>query len=621
MSVPSDAPTALEGSKHSSSYSYPAAAETDEGRPGDKTDTQCKNDDDSQNGSDGDDDLSDDEKSKAARVLQKNYRGHQARSQAVSSKARWDQLLSDSQAVHDEKGAQDGQNDAGSRWHRALHASSKITNGHGTEANDEGSGGQDEEVGEEKKAKTLPIKDKNLEESYWLEMVDGRHRYGANLKYYHAKWEEADTTGSFFRWLDHGAGKKEDLPECPRSQLEKERVQYLNMEQRLNYLCRVDRKTGKLYWHVRGEPVDTSPNTWEDRGDGQGIVRREEPDSDARPSSPSGSSSSSLFDHSASSSDSSLEENEATHYAGAANEDTGGIKGRWKKLTNMFSTKGVGERMLRKTVKKNTWIFVADVDYHLFVGLKKTGTFQHSSFLGGGRVTAAGLIVVKNGLIKSLSPLSGHYKTSIDHYKTFLRQLEDQGADLSKVKVTGAEMTLLGLEKYGKFSKKRKSLTHKIFHPQAHKEEAAEEEYEHASPSEREKLDGHDRNPQSDGQAGEGGGRDQGKKGAQGGRDEFMRVLLMGRKKQDEPSATNGHGHRPSKDTMEAENGDKVETVHSVNDKDKDEKDQSRTTPPTQEQQHASAPPSESTPTPKTTLTDSYPTSGLENLSLGTPIL
>ena len=34
--------------------------------------------------------------------------------------------------------------------------------------------------------------------------------------------------------------------------------------------------------------------------------------------------------------------------------------------------------------------------------------------LAGGKVTSAGIIVVKDGIIKSLSPLSGHYRSSID---------------------------------------------------------------------------------------------------------------------------------------------------------------------------------------------------------------
>lgn len=76
----------------------------------------------------------------------------------------------------------------------------------------------------------------------------------------------------------------------------------------------------------------------------------------------------------------------------------------------------------------------------VFVGIKKTGSFQHSSFLSGGRVSAAGLITVRHGHIKSLSPLSGHYRTNISHYKQFLRELEQQGADLSRVHEHKAEL-------------------------------------------------------------------------------------------------------------------------------------------------------------------------------------
>ena len=82
--------------------------------------------------------------------------------------------------------------------------------------------------------------------------------------------------------------------------------------------------------------------------------------------------------------------------------------------------------------------------------------------LAGGKVTSAGIIVVKDGIIKSLSPLSGHYRSSIDvsaspdfaspslipsptatagsqtdrqHYRSFVGQLEQKGVDLSHVKI------------------------------------------------------------------------------------------------------------------------------------------------------------------------------------------
>ncbi len=108
--------------------------------------------------------------------------------------------------------------------------------------------------------------------------------------------------------------------------------------------------------------------------------------------------------------------------------------------------------MLRKTVSKNTWIYVSDMQCgyrgisshatvlmiisldNFFVGMKTTGTFQHSScqgrrstdvetqaesdpassVLSGGKVTCAGVIQCRDGKIQSLSPLSGHYRGSIE---------------------------------------------------------------------------------------------------------------------------------------------------------------------------------------------------------------
>jgi len=46
------------------------------------------------------------------------------------------------------------------------------------------------------------------------------------------------------------------------------------------------------------------------------------------------------------------------------------------------------------------WIFVLSTSKTLYVGKKKKGTFQHSSFLAGGATSAAGRLVVENGILK-----------------------------------------------------------------------------------------------------------------------------------------------------------------------------------------------------------------------------
>lgn len=46
------------------------------------------------------------------------------------------------------------------------------------------------------------------------------------------------------------------------------------------------------------------------------------------------------------------------------------------------------------------WIFVLSTSRALYVGQKKKGTFQHSSFLAGGATTAAGRLVAHAGILE-----------------------------------------------------------------------------------------------------------------------------------------------------------------------------------------------------------------------------
>lgn len=46
------------------------------------------------------------------------------------------------------------------------------------------------------------------------------------------------------------------------------------------------------------------------------------------------------------------------------------------------------------------WIFVLSTSRTLYVGVKKKGLFQHSSFLAGGATLAAGRLVSENGVLK-----------------------------------------------------------------------------------------------------------------------------------------------------------------------------------------------------------------------------
>lgn len=204
---------------------------------------------------------------------------------------------------------------------------------------------------------------------------------------------------------------------------------YLSAEQRKNYLVKIDDR-GRIRWARNGELVDTHPNQWKDSEGGQGIVpldgtedravehrlRRQVSTLSGGPSTSSSSSSINAMD-------------QAQHYSG--NPSHGKIR---RAFASRFTSKGITERLLKKTVKKNTWIYAAvslighiplssesqigvmvpcrmrnvrsnihsllfnpfelltfvKYQVNLFVGMKHTGTFQHSSLTGGGLITSAG---------------------------------------------------------------------------------------------------------------------------------------------------------------------------------------------------------------------------------------
>ena len=109
--------------------------------------------------------------------------------------------------------------------------------------------------------------------SYFLEMVDVKHRYGSNLRKYHAEWKKSSTKENFFYWLDHGEGKNVEVEKCSRERLEHMQVRYLGREERRLYEVVVD-KEGKLCWRKDGVRVDTT-DKWRDSV--KGIVKVGDP--------------------------------------------------------------------------------------------------------------------------------------------------------------------------------------------------------------------------------------------------------------------------------------------------------------------------------------------------------
>ncbi|XP_010276348.1 PREDICTED: IQ domain-containing protein IQM2-like [Nelumbo nucifera] len=84
--------------------------------------------------------------------------------------------------------------------------------------------------------------------------------------------------------------------------------------------------------------------------------------------------------------------------------------------------------------KDGKWIFVLSTSKNLYVGQKKKGTFQHSSFLAGGATSAAGRLVVQNGVLKAVWPHSGHYRPTEENFQEFMTYLKEHNVDLTDVK-------------------------------------------------------------------------------------------------------------------------------------------------------------------------------------------
>ncbi|CAN1781553.1 IQ domain-containing protein IQM2 [Linum perenne] len=80
------------------------------------------------------------------------------------------------------------------------------------------------------------------------------------------------------------------------------------------------------------------------------------------------------------------------------------------------------------------WIFVLSTSKSLYVGQKKKGTFQHSSFLAGGVTSAAGRLISDNGVLKAVWPHSGHYRPTEENFRDFLSFLTENNVDITDVK-------------------------------------------------------------------------------------------------------------------------------------------------------------------------------------------
>ncbi|KAJ4296263.1 hypothetical protein N0V90_006308 [Kalmusia sp. IMI 367209] len=403
------------------------------------------------------------EQEQAAQLIQKNYRGYRERRQlqgmGLDASSRW------SEATHPispsdrppretlttpEQRSRAASNAARQNWKRVGEIARRAG---GDDPVDDMSQDEDEE-NQQTRAQQKAEREKTakmMDLQYFLEMVDQKHRYGSNLRAYHEQWKKSETHENFFYWLDNGGGKAFELPTVSRERLEKEQVRYLSREERMQYLVKVDNE-GRLCWAKNGERIST---TIEYKDSVNGIVPKDDSTPayapagklDNGPNRPRSASSS------CSSSSSSVEHSdvEGEHYV---NHELQQSKGLAK--IRYVSAATVLNHLLRGSVKPNSWIFVADTSFRLYVGIKQSGAFQHSSFLHGARISAAGLIKIKDGQLRRLSPLSGHYRPPTKNFRAFVHSMKENGVDMSRVSISRSYAVLVGLEAYVKTRRKFK---------------------------------------------------------------------------------------------------------------------------------------------------------------------
>ena len=412
--------------------------------------------------------------SQAARTLQRTYRGHRERRQlaglSLNPSTRWLEAIKEAQyrelirprprsSPSDQYSDDAKSSEAHQNWRRVGGIARRAG---GDEKDDESSlSGHEGEAAEEKIAyqRKRPVPGRKstqmMDLSYFLEMVDVKHRYGSNLRKYHAEWQKRDTNENFFYWLDCGEGKQVSLENCARERLDSMQVRYLSREERFNYLTMVDEQ-GRLCWKKNGIRIDTSIK-WKDSMNGIVPVDDTTPAYDstgrgaqvlAPPAPPANTSS-------------------GSESGGISDADT--EKGEQR--TTEVPPEQILNRLVRKSSTKSKWIFVADTSYNLYVGIKQSGAFQHSSFLHGSRISSAGLIKIRDGRIKLLQPRSGHYRPPASNFLAFIHALRARGVDMSATSVSKSYAALVGIEGYmkGKTAlKETKASFNRLMSPEKH---------------------------------------------------------------------------------------------------------------------------------------------------------
>lgn len=297
---------------------------------------------------------------------------------------------------------------------------------------------------------------KTMDLQYFLEMVDIKHRHGSNLRAYHNVWKNSPSNQNFFYWLDYGDGKEVDLPERPREKLEKEQVRYLSPAERLKYMVTIDEE-GLFRWVKNNELVETDRNKFKDSI--HGVVHMEDKTPKFQGNSTTGNSIPEFESSSSESTPKNTISPRSSEEGQLFTEQDYELGKAVKKFSRIKPEAIYDHFASTVSVKDGMWIFVADTSFRIYIGIKEPGAFQHSSFLRGGRIAAAGMLKIRHGKLRSLAPLSGHYRPHLANFRAFHHSLQDRGVDLSRVSISKSYAILAGIEGY---TLTKRKLTEKI---------------------------------------------------------------------------------------------------------------------------------------------------------------
>lgn len=316
----------------------------------------------------------------------------------------------------------------------------------------------------------------------WLEALSNPHIYTTVIYAYWQRWEISGECIHFLEWMQRD-GALVDLPHMPRRLRAEFQVQYLSQDQLRNYVIRIE--NGLFVWEVDGTPCNIPARAYPAPANATqrekavaSIVEkhvklslhRDECLEAARAAveaaigdgrEPTVGNLTNILkpcikqDLLVRLRDPCWQERiePQTYEDHIAKKDVRRLKYIPQKLmsnltwtdvleaidhdqgVHMKESKGRPLTRMTEELANPKGIFVLDKFGRLLAGSKVRGIFHHSSFCHGHAVSCAGGIVIVDGVLKQLSPHSGHFMPQPEDFDTLMERMAEQGVDFTNVEI------------------------------------------------------------------------------------------------------------------------------------------------------------------------------------------